>query len=96
MAFQGVSVGIAAADADLWGFCGDARRLTSAIRPGFGEARRCLMRSPRGTAADPARTLAGQEERAHAAGLRRVPELPRFVWHVTNFRCVTEALACGA
>ena len=55
MAFQGVSVGIAAADADLWGFCGDAPRLTSAIRPGFGEARRCLMRSPRGTAADPAR-----------------------------------------
>ena len=29
-------------------------------------------------------------------GLRRDPELPRFVWHVTDFRCVTEALACGA
>src|SRR5580658_4674736 len=23
----------------------------------------------------------------------RVPELPRFVWYVTNFRCVTEAVA---
>jgi hypothetical protein len=30
------------------------------------------------------------------SGLRRVPELPRFVWHVTDFRCVTEALASGA
>jgi kynureninase len=26
----------------------------------------------------------------------RVLELPRFVWHVTNFRDVTEALASGA
>lgn len=42
--YVGFLRGPSPADADLWGFCGDAHSPKSAVRPDFGEVQRWLMR----------------------------------------------------
>ena len=88
--------------ADLPALRHTAMAIKEAMRlypPAFALGRRSESQTEIGGYVIPAGSdvLVGQyatlRKRCDLAGLRRVPELPRFVWHVTNFRCVTEALA---